>query len=217
MISLRSLDETGPDLLKNAARSADRPLQAVAESLQQPVRNETNMRRKSDMWQEFLPAEVEQEAKDAAADARDRIEKLEEQLKSQFTSMATYAQIAQQSIDTARAEARADLEREKSTVISLIERVRTELLDEEHRPVPVQPGVEPDAESEATSAPPAVPSIDISALARIALLEDKFERLTYQFGQVLKSQEELANSIAFMFEQQLRNSGWMTGEAVLSQ
>ena len=174
------------------------------------------MRRKNDMWKDtqgsFLPEESEQEAQAAAVDARERIQKLEEQLQSQFTSMATYAEIAQRAVDTARAEARADLEREKSTLVSLMERIRLELLDDDHRPVI--------AAALPTPAPPppeqAAPSIDISALARIALLEDRFERLSHQFGQVLKSQEELANSIAFMFEQQLRASSW-SQEPALSQ
>lgn len=175
------------------------------------------MRRKNDMWKDtqgsFLPEESEQEAQAAAVDARERIHKLEEQLQSQFTSMATYAEIAQRAVDTARAEARADLEREKSTLVSLMERIRLELLDDDHRPVI--------AATLPTPAPPPPPEpvgplIDISALARIALLEDRFERLGYQFGQVLKSQEELANSIAFMFEQQLRASSW-SQEPALSQ
>jgi len=152
------------------------------------------MRRKSDMWhdnEEFLPAEAQQQAQAAAAETRERLSKLEEQLMSQYSSMATYAQIAQQSVETARAEARADLDREKATMISLIERVRAECTGE----VPMV--------STSLSAP------DVSFLARLALLEDNFERLSYQFGQVLRSQEELATSIAMMFEHQLR-----TGEAM---
>src|SRR3954451_164978 len=154
------------------------------------------MRRKSDMWQEknedFLPAEAQQQAQTTAAETQERLTKLEEQLMSQYSSMATYAQIAQQSVDTVRAEARADLDREKATMISLIERVRAECTGE----VPLP--------SLSAPAPP-----DVSFLARLALLEDNFERLSYQFGQVLRSQEELANSIAMLFEHQLR-----TGEAM---
>jgi len=148
------------------------------------------------MWQgpneDFLPAEAQQQAQAAAVDTRERLTKLEEQLMSQYTSMATYAQIAQQAVNTVRAEARADLDREKATVISLIERVRSECTGD----VAV-----------ASMSAPAAP--DVSLLARMALLEDNFERLSYQFGQVLRSQEELANSIAMMFEHQLRASDAM--------
>ena len=164
------------------------------------------MRRKGDMWQEmndptsFLPGEDVQQAQLIATDALERLARLEDQLKSQFTSMATYAQIAQQAVDTTRAEARADLDREKATLISLIEKVRAE----SHGESPRAPFAPP-----AAAENPAV--TDVSTLARLALLEDNFERLTYQFGQVLRSQEELANSIAMMFEQQLRHSGAMVG------
>jgi hypothetical protein len=153
------------------------------------------------MWQDandqFLPAEAQQQAQAEVADTRERVLKLEEQLMSQFTSMATYAQIAQQSVETARAEARADLDREKATLISLIERVRNEC----HGDSPIPSSASP------TASTPTQP--DISTLARLALLEDNFERLSYQFGQVLRSQEDLANSIATMFEHQLRHSAAM--------
>ena len=166
------------------------------------------MRRKSDMWHDvndqmsFLPGEGEQAAQTAAADVRERLVTLEGQLKSQFTSMAAYAQIAQEAVGVARAEARADLDREKATIVTLVERVHNELLGEAPRH-PLAP-------------PPAPqPSVDISTLARLALLEDKFERMSQQFTQVMRSQEELANSIAMMFEQQMRSAGWLAncGEA----
>ena len=166
------------------------------------------MRRKSDMWHDvndqmsFLPGEGEQAAQTAAADVRERLVTLEGQLKSQFTSMAAYAQIAQEAVGVARAEARADLDREKATIVTLVERVHNELLGE----APRHPLAPPSAPQ---------PSVDISTLARLALLEDKFERMSQQFTQVMRSQEELANSIAMMFEQQMRSAGWLAncGEA----
>ena len=178
------------------------------------------MRRKGDMWQEmndqtsFLPEEEVQQAQLMATDALERLARLEDQLKSQFTSMATYAQIAQQGVDTARAEARADLDREKATLISLIEKVRAESHGDSPRPAFAPPvtGETPKTATPSTPMPSTpTPSTDVSTLARLALLEDNFERLTYQFGQVLRSQEELANSIAMMFEHQLRHNGALAG------
>lgn len=167
---------------------------------QSRVKEQNGMRRKSDMWRDaegdFLPGESEQQAKQAAAQTRDRLALLEEQLKSQFTSMAAYAQISKQAVDNARAEARADLDREKATVISLVERLRDEFVAQ-----PTGASAEPAAiVSEAST-------MDVTALARIALLEDKFDAMSRQFIDCLRSQQELANSIAFMFEQQMRNSG----------
>ena len=108
--------------------------------------------------------------------------------------MAAYHQIAQQSIDSARAEARADLDRERSTIVSLIERVR-----DEYAPVTGLAGVEMSGDV----------SMDISAVDRLSLLEHRFEQLATQFAQCLKLQEDLANSIAFMFEQQVRHAGYL--------
>ncbi len=173
------------------------------------------MRRKSDMWQDmkdesFLPGEGEQAAQAAAADVQDRLTILEDQLRSQFNSMSTYHQIALQAAETARAEARADLDRERATLVSLVERVRTEAVSGS-AVVPV--GVVAGAAATPAPVTPAEavtePAINVSALARIALLEDQFEQLRQQVGLCLRSQEELANSITFMFEQQMRNAGFI--------
>ncbi|MCU1398126.1 MAG: hypothetical protein JWN62_1235 [Acidimicrobiales bacterium] len=162
------------------------------------------MRRKSDMWQDFsnsdsfLPGEGEQATAAAAADVRERLAMVEEQLRSQFTSMAAYAQISQQAIETARAESRADLDREKATIVSLVERVRDEALGEGGRS-PL-----------AIAAVPSTPSpAELATAARIAMLEDRFEELSRQFAQTLRYQEDLANSIAIMFERQLQEHGWL--------
>lgn len=51
---------------------------------------------------------------------------LEEQVRSQYTSMAAYVSIAKEQIEFARNEARADLDRTRSTLIELVEQVRAE-------------------------------------------------------------------------------------------
>lgn len=169
------------------------------------------MRRKSDMWQDmnggsFLPGEGEQAAQAVAADVQGRLTTLEEQLKSQFTSMSAYHQIAVQSTELARAEARADLDREKATLISLVERARDECSGEAPRvavaevPTPLVAAV-------------SEPAINVSALARMALLEDMFEQLSEQVALCMRSQEELANSITFMFEQQIRSANFVEAAA----
>lgn len=146
------------------------------------------MRRKSDMWQEldehggsFLPEVGVQENQSAMAKLGDRLDKVEQQLLSQYTSIAAYAQIAQQSVDAARAEGRADLDREKTTLVSLAERVRSE-----------------------RSAEPA------ETLARVTNLEDRFDQLSQLFTQCLRNQEELARSIATLLEVQMRDPGWIS-------
>ncbi len=57
---------------------------------------------------------------------RERVQQAEGQIHSQFTSMAAYAQIAQEQIELARAESRSENDRSQSRLTELIERERSE-------------------------------------------------------------------------------------------
>ncbi len=59
---------------------------------------------------------------------RDRVRQVEGQIHSQFTSMAAYAQIAQEQIELARSESRAENERSETRLTELIERERADRL-----------------------------------------------------------------------------------------
>ena len=162
------------------------------------------MRRKSDMWQElddqsgaFLPGEDAQQTQTAVADAAGRLDTVEQQLMAQYISIAAYAQIAQQSIDAARAEARADLDREKATLVSLVERVRSEYMADR-----------PQATSLEMLQAGSPASIEAETTRRLSTLEGKFDRMNQLFAQCLRNQEELANSIATLLERQMPDQGW---------
>ena len=78
---------------------------------------------------------------EAAVAEAERIDKLhqrmtgvEQQLNSQFTSMAAYAQIAQEQIELVRAENQNANERTEQRVISLVERERNDRLNGEGLP-----------------------------------------------------------------------------------
>lgn len=60
------------------------------------------------------------------ADLYERVEQVESQVNSQFTSLAAYAQIAQEQIELARSEATATSERSEHRLTALIERERTD-------------------------------------------------------------------------------------------
>ena len=70
----------------------------------------------------------EEAADDAVkvAELRERVEQVESQVNSQFTSLAAYAQIAQEQIELARSEAMATSERAEHRLTALIERERTD-------------------------------------------------------------------------------------------
>jgi len=57
---------------------------------------------------------------------RERVVQAESQINSQFTSLATYAQISQEQIELARAEAKASTERSEHRLTELIERERAD-------------------------------------------------------------------------------------------
>lgn len=158
------------------------------------------MRRKIDMWQEldeqvpaFLPEIGAQETQTAVVEVRERLDKVETQLMSQYTSIAAYAEIAKTSVETARAEARADLDREKGILVSLVERAR----DEWHNDV---------SRGEAAASVITGTGPRAEAVLRLTALEGRFERVSELFAECLRNQEELANSIASLLERQMRPS-----------
>ena len=91
------------------------------------------MRRNDKSWMEldellepFLPAENNEAGTAVAVEFRNRLVKLEQQVMSQYTSMAAYATIAKQDAEAVKVEARADLDRSQATVIGLTEKLRKE-------------------------------------------------------------------------------------------
>jgi hypothetical protein len=86
----------------------------------------------------FLDPESSENVTSVAVELRARLVKVEEQVLGQYSSSAAYATLAQQGVDQARAEARADHERLQNTIIGLLDRLRVEMnnrLDElESRP-----------------------------------------------------------------------------------
>jgi hypothetical protein len=52
---------------------------------------------------------------------------LEDQVRSQYTSIATYAAISSEQVEFTRNEARADLDRTRDTIIGLLEQLRSEM------------------------------------------------------------------------------------------
>jgi chromosome segregation ATPase len=75
---------------------------------------------------EFFGDEAAAENSVEISDLRDRVEQVESQINSQFTSLATYAQIAQEQVELARSEAKAATERSEQRLTSLIERERAD-------------------------------------------------------------------------------------------
>lgn len=111
---------------------------------------------------------------------RTRVAQVEGQISSQFTSMAAYAQIAQEQIELVRAESHSGVERSERRLIQLIERERSDrMLTIGHAP----------------SAP-----VDADVASRLATLEDTLTQIKVVVADCLSRQKALADAITALFE-----------------
>jgi rubrerythrin len=117
---------------------------------------------------------------------RDRVAQVESQIASQFTSLATYAQIAQEQVELARSEAKASTERSEQRVTSLIERERADRI------------------SSYTGTAPAGSAPDVSA--RIDAVEHSIAQIRKGLDECLARQKALAEAITVMFERLAANA-----------
>jgi hypothetical protein len=140
---------------------------------------------------DFLPDEAEQDGRLANANLRERMAKLETQMMAQYTAMAAYASIAQRNSDMVQAESRSDLDRSQSTMIGLIERVRRECADSIESALSRGAG---GGESDG---------------ARLASLEQKFERLTAALERSIEAQQQLGEQVTLLLEDKMHRDGWL--------
>jgi len=127
----------------------------------------------------------------AASDAlllqvHDRVKQVELQINSQFTSMAAYAQIAQEQVELARAESRAETERTERRLIELVERERSDRVE-------ALTGHSPSAAGWGS------PDID----ARLDALERATTEIREGLADCLSRQKALADAITALFEPKL--------------
>ncbi len=128
---------------------------------------------------EFFGDEAAAENSVEIHDLRDRVEQVESQINSQFTSLATYAQIAQEQVELARSEAKAATERSEQRVTSLIERERADRITS-------HTGVAPEGSPDLTS--------------RLDALEHSVARIQKGLDDARQQQKELALAITTMFD-----------------
>lgn len=158
------------------------------------------MRRNDKSWTEldellepFLPAEHEQTGTVVALEFRNRLVKLEQQVMSQYTSMAAYATIAKHDAEAVKVEARADLDRSQATLIGLVEKLRNEVnlrLDGLDR----------------RSTDGDLPADGASRLARV---ESDLASATAALQQCLQENQELRAQIAGLVEHRMQEQGWL--------
>ena len=128
---------------------------------------------------EFFGDEAAAENTVEIHDLRDRVEQVESQISSQFTSLATYAQIAQEQVELARSEARATTERTEQRLTSLIERERADRI---------------------TAFTGEAPEGSPDTASRLDALEHSVARIQKGLDDCRQQQKELAVAITAMFD-----------------
>ena len=128
---------------------------------------------------EFFGDEAAAENTVEIHDLRDRVEQVESQITSQFTSLATYAQIAQEQVELARSEARATSERSEQRLTSLIERERADRI---------------------TAFTGEAPEGSPDTASRLDALEQSVARIQKGLDDCRQQQKELALAITSMFD-----------------
>ena len=117
------------------------------------------------------------------ADVHERVKAVEAQVNSQFTSLAAYAQIAQEQVELARAESRAETERAERRVTELVERERSDRVEAMAGRAPGEGGW-------------GSPSTD----ARLDALERAVAEIREGLADCLSRQKALADAITALFE-----------------
>lgn len=143
----------------------------------------------------FLSPDSDESATSIAVELRDRMVRVEQQVLAQYTATAAYATLAQQGVDQARAESRADLDRSQSTIIGLLDRLRSEVnnrLD----------GV--DARPHMSSA--AQPS---DTAARLAAMEERMSGVLHALEGCIHENMALRQQIEELMQRQMHSEGWL--------
>jgi hypothetical protein len=157
------------------------------------------MRRNDKSWAEldellepFLPEETAETTSATTIEFRKRLVKLEQQVMSQYTSMAAYATIAKQDFESVKIEARADLDRSQATLIGLLEKLRNEVntrLDGLERRTS---GGSSDGDG-----------------TRLGRVEVELAAATTALQQCLRDNEELRAQVAELIGERMQEQGWL--------
>ena len=122
---------------------------------------------------------------------------------AQYTATAAYATLAQQGVETARAESRADLDRSQSTVIGLLDRLRTEV----------------NGRVDAIEARPSLPSTSLAldAASRLAALEDRMNAMVGALESCVRDNILLRDQVDELLQRQMQSDGWLVSSGSSSE
>lgn len=156
-------------------------------------RNEKSWMELDELLEPFLPADNNETGTVVAVEFRNRLVKLEQQVLSQYTSMAAYATIAKQDVEAVKAEARADLDRSQATVIGLTEKLRNEI----------------NGHLEGLECRSGGGDLSADSASRLANVERDLASTLSALQRCLQENEELRTQVAGLVEQQMQEQGWL--------
>jgi hypothetical protein len=156
-------------------------------------RNDNSWMALDELLEPFLPPEANETGTAVAVEFRNRLVKLEQQVLSQYTSMAAYATIAKQDAEAVKVEARADLDRSQATVIGLTEKLRNEI----------------NARLDGLERRAAGDDISTDGASRLAKVEHDLAAVNSALHECLQENHELRLQIAGLVEQRMQEQGWL--------
>lgn len=158
------------------------------------------MRRNDKSWAEldellepFLPEEAAENATAASVELRKRLVKLEQQVMSQYTSMAAYATIAKQDVESTKTECRSDLDRSQATLIGLLEKLRNEV----------------NTRLDGLERRSAGGDLSGDAGSRLGRLEGDLASATAALQECVRENQELRVQVAELVEHRMQEQGWL--------
>ncbi len=166
-------------------------------------RTEKNWMEYDELTKPFLAPDSDESATAVAIELRDRMVKVEQQVLAQYTATAAYATLAQQGVETARAEARADLDRTQATVFGLIDRLRTEVNNR----------------VEGIESRPTLPSTSLAldAASRLAALEDRMNAMVGALESCVRDNILLREQVNELLQRQMQSDGWLVSSGSASE
>lgn len=139
----------------------------------------------------FLPDETSGMALANVTALEERVARLEQQLLAQYSALASYATVAQQAVEVARAEARADLDRTRHTVLALVDQLRRE--------------------TQQTDASGTVVDVGGAPTSGIDLIGARVDELASSLEAVVRQQRDLSASVAALLDQSMSDRAWLVG------
>jgi len=143
----------------------------------------------------FLDPDAPETVATVAGELRERMLTVEQKVLAQYAASAAYATIAQQNVDTARAEARADLDRMERRLTHLVEQLRDEVVSR------------PDSPAVRAAVPST--SLSIDAAARLGALEERVGAMMGALESCIKENISLHRQIDDLMQRQMQAEGWM--------